>query len=139
MLSGMLQKAKLAFYPLYLVEILPLGNREFFEVYPDWDEDVGRIIYILPLIQEIKDIRACDEEVVPKQSARQVYGLLLAPTNDKKGEFYRTGYLHIRDADPFPRFEKALEVSGARTAELVCAEVLLEPKYPTEKYIITII
>ena len=138
-LSGILCKEDPS---LYQVEISSSEIFDVFTVNVDSDEDVGRTVYILPLIQEGGDLEAINGEKGHSYSLKYIQGLLLAPSNNEKGEYYRTGYVTFFDQynfSPFQRFETALEAVGAATAEAGCAEILLEPRYPREKYIITII
>ena len=125
---------------LYEVNVLSEGH-EVFRVYPDSDEDVGHTVYILPLLQSVKDFRA---EKDHEDNVRYVSGLVLASSNKKKGEYRRTGYFQYHDFDAWhrdelERFDKALDVFGATIAESGCVEVLSEPEHPAEQYIISII
>jgi len=136
-LSGKLYGRRAHFYE---VEVSS-ESREVFRVYPDSDEDVGHTVYILPLIQTVEDFQA---EKDHEDNSRSIWGLLLAPSNKKKGEYRRTGSIHFHAFDAWHRdvlyrFDKALDVFGAAVAELACAEVLSEPEHPAERYIITVI
>ena len=124
---------------LYEVKVSSEGH-EVLRVYPDSDEDVGHTVYMLPLMQRIKDFRA---EKVRGDNTRHISGLVLAPSN-KKGEYRRTGFFRYHDFDTWhrdelDRFDKALDVFGATIAEAGCAEILSEPEHPAERYTVTII
>lgn len=120
----------------YEVKVSSSEGDEVFGVYADSDEDVGRTVYMLPLMQSVKDFRA---EKDHGGNSRNIWGLLLASSNKKKGEYRRTGLIHFHDhgawhRDVFHRFEKALDVSGAKIAESGCAEVLSELEHPVERF-----
>lgn len=126
---------------LYEVKVSSTEGFENFRVCTDSDEDADSTVYMLPLMQTVKDRRAKQDH---PGISRQIEGLLLASTNRKKGEYRRTGFFSFHDFDArnddmLCRFDKALDVSGAAVAESGCAKVLSEPDHPGERYIITVI
>jgi hypothetical protein len=77
-------------------------------------------------------------------SGRDFRGLLLLPTDNKKGEYTRAGRFELwavdeRTPENLERFLKLLEQSGKATAEAHYTEILKEPKFTNEPYVITII
>lgn len=126
---------------IYEVEVSSSEGHEVIRVCTDSDEYLGHTVYMLPLLQSVKDIRV---EKDHEGNVRYVWGLVLAPSNKKKGEYRRTGSFRCHDSDAWhrdelDRFDKALDVFGATIAESGCAEVLSEPEHPAERYIITIL
>lgn len=67
-------------------------------------------------------------------SWRRVEGLLLRPSGSKRGEFSRKGWFSARGRE----FAKGLSTHGAATAESCCAQVIVQPKHPGERYLISI-
>jgi hypothetical protein len=111
------------------------GMKESFRVYPDSDEYDGEDIYVLPVVDVLGK---------EKYDTRNVSGLLLLPADTEKGEFVRAGFFSLsafdeRSREIQERFLKLAEQSGKVTAEAQCAEVLSEPEFPGEQYVITII
>lgn len=143
MLLGKLRESELMplSRQLYEVEVSSSEGHDVIRVCTDSDEDLGHTVYMLPLLQSVKDFRSEKEH---KDDVRYVWGIVLAPSNKKKGEYRRTGSFRYHDGDAWnqaelDRFDKALDVFGATTAESGCAEVLSEPEHPAERYIVTII
>ncbi|TVY54002.1 hypothetical protein LCER1_G003568 [Lachnellula cervina] len=120
----------------YEVEInAPEDKKEKFRVYPDSDELDGREIYLLPVLETLGTGRF---------NKRNLKGLLVLPTGGKKGEYSRAGFFDMSAFDEGhrktqDRFLALLEASGKATAEARCADVLEEPEFVEERYVITII
>ena len=96
---------------------------------------------MLPLMQIVKVFRAEKEH---EDNRGEIWGLLLASSNNKEGGHRRTWLFYYRNGDawyqnPLYRFGKARDVSGAADAESGRAEVLSEQEYPVERHIITLI
>jgi len=111
------------------------GRKESFRVYPDSDEYDGEDVYVLPVVDVLGK---------EKYDQRNVSGLLLLPADTEKGEFVRAGFFSFSAFDERcreiqERFLKLAEQSGKVTAAAQCAEVLSEPEFPDERYVITII
>lgn len=125
----------------YEVKLSSSEDYDVFRVYADSDEDVGHTVYMLPLMQTVKDFGVGK---IHKDKSRNIQGLILASSKKKKGQYRRTGYFHYHDFDAWHqdvlyRFDKALDVFGATVAESGCAEVLSELEQPVERYIITVV
>ncbi|TVY15015.1 hypothetical protein LARI1_G006653 [Lachnellula arida] len=120
----------------YEVEIsAPEGKKEKFRVYPDSDELDGRDIYLLPVLETLG---------TGKYNKRNLRGLIVLPTGSKKGKYSRAGFFDMPAFDEGhrktqDRFLALLEASGKETAEARCADVLEEPEFVEERYVITII
>jgi hypothetical protein len=113
----------------------PDGKNVSFRVFPDSDEHGGEDIYILPVLEVLRK---------EKHKKRNVCGLLLLPTGNKKGEYTRVGFFDLSAFDEDyqkiqEQFLKLAELSGKATAEAQCAEILSEPECPDKRYVITII
>jgi hypothetical protein len=122
-------------FSFHEVDIESSDGKETFRVYPDSDEYDGEDIYILPVVDVLGK---------EKHNKRTVSGLLLYPADTEKGEFVRAGFFSFSAFDERcreiqERFLKVAERSGRATAEEQCAEVLSEPEFPDERYVITII
>lgn len=125
----------------YRVKVSSSEGHQMFKVCADSDEDLDRMVYMLPLMQRIEEAGAGK---IRRDNTRYTLGLVLAPSNNKKGEYRRTGFFRFHDfdtwhGDELDRFEKALDDFGATIAEAGCAELLSEPEHPAERYVITII
>jgi hypothetical protein len=110
------------------------GKKETFRMYPDSDEYDGEQIYVLPVLEIFGK---------GKYNKRNVKGLLLSATGNK-GEYIRAGFFDISafndgHREIQERLLKLLESSGQATAEAQWAEILSEPEFPDEGYVITII
>ncbi|RFU28712.1 hypothetical protein B7463_g7603, partial [Scytalidium lignicola] len=123
-------------FSYYEVEIdSPDDRKENFQVYPDFDELDWRDIYLLPVLETLgKD----------KYNKRDLQGLIILPTGSKKGEYSCAGVFDMSAFDDGyqktqDRFLGLLEASGKATAEARCANVLEEPEFVEERYVISII
>ena len=128
-------------YYEYDVDIWSSEGHRYLPAITDSDGDFAHTVYMLPLVHIVQGPRA---EKYHEDNRRDIWGLLLAASNKKKGEYRRVGVfgysgLGCQDSGALPRFEKALNEFGATVAESACAEILPEPKYPLQRYIITII
>ena len=125
----------------YEVKISSAEGHEVLRMYTDSDEEAGGTVYMLPVFRTVKDRRAEQDRA---GISRKIKGLVLASTDQKKGEYRRIGCFCFHDFDAWHqdtlyRFDKALDVSGAADAESGCAEVLAEPEHPGERYMVTIV
>ncbi|KAH6679264.1 heterokaryon incompatibility protein-domain-containing protein [Halenospora varia] len=111
------------------------GKKESFRIYPDSDELDGEDVYILPILETLGK---------GKYNKRNIKGLLLSSTGNKKGQYTRTGFFDLsafdeRYSEIQERFLKLLDASGKAMAEAQCAEVLSDPESLDERYVITIV
>lgn len=88
------------------------GKKESFMMHPDSDELDGENIYILPILETLGKA---------KYNKRNIKGLLLSPTSNKKGEYTRAGFFDLSAFDKGfrktqERFLKLLEATGKSTA-----------------------
>ena len=120
----------------YEVEISSSEDKkERFRVYPDSDELDGRDIYLLPVLETLG---------TGKYNQRNLKGLIVLPTGGKKGEYSRAGFFDMSAFDEGhrktqDRFLGLLEASGKATGEAQCANILQEPEFVEERYVMTII
>lgn len=123
-------------FSFYEVEIdAPDGGKEKFRVYPDSNELDGRDIYLLPVLETLG---------TSKYNKRDLHGLIVLPTGSKKGEYSRAGFFSFssfneRERKTQDRFLGLLKASGKVAAEARCADVLEEPEFVEERYVISII
>lgn len=149
MLSGILQKGRFVTSGSGTL----LGRVEAYK--DSRADDVRHNIFILPII----DTGPAD----PNQEleGRHFEGLILKPSETKKGEFHRVGLWYIKDNRGFcsttanvpwkregqrtsydiflENFVDLLQGVGVQTAKSECARILDAPKYAEERYIITIV
>jgi hypothetical protein len=138
MLSGKVIEYPSSFIDRYEVEIPTAAGCEAFEIHPDTRECVNRTVYVLPLVHRLGN--GTDNEDEEVLNYRSIDGILLAPSNNNKGEYNRIGFFwYSRDEVRRDRFVRALEASGTATAESACARILSNPKFAGEPYVITII
>jgi hypothetical protein len=139
MLSGKVIEYPSSFIDSYEVEIPTAAGCEAFEIYPDTRECVNRTVYVLPLVHRLGN--GTDNEDEEVLNYRSIDGILLAPSNNNKGEYNRIGFFWYSRDDEVQRdrFVRALEASGTATAESACARILSNPKFAGEPYVITII
>lgn len=138
MLAGKLSKIKHKYSDQYILEIESSGEKgEDLVLYPDSDEHLGQTIYALPILET---------PVKVKNWRDSVDGLLLLPTGNNKGEYFRVGrFLFYVPSDHLPKTQEwSLEevvtfANGKSIAEAQCAEILEELEFPGERYVITII
>ena len=120
----------------YNVEInSPDNKKERFNASPDTDELDGRDVYLIPVLETLGK---------GKYDKRGLNGLIVFPTGSKKGEYSRAGSFRFSDFDEHhrntqDRFRELLEASGKAIAEAQCSEVLEEPDFEKERFVITVI
>lgn len=79
-----------------------------------------------------------------------IEGIVLRATSFTKGEFYRIGSFNIykdgmwttakdEDNQAYENFLQILEEHGPSTAEAACAEIISNPQYPDQRYVVTLI
>ncbi|KAF4625977.1 hypothetical protein G7Y89_g12187 [Cudoniella acicularis] len=99
------------------------NDKEKFRVYPDSDDLDGRTIYLLLVLENLG---------TDKYNKRNISGLVVLPTDSKKGEYSRAGFFDMSAFDEGhrktqDRFLGLLELSGKAIAEARCIEVLEDP------------
>jgi hypothetical protein len=88
-----------------------------------------------------------DEDYISEQ---MVEGIVLNATGCARGEYHRIGGFSFfkdrvhpddihEDGNLYDPFLKVLEQHGRATAEAACADVISNPEYPDQQFIITII
>ncbi|KFX97745.1 hypothetical protein V490_02658 [Pseudogymnoascus sp. VKM F-3557] len=111
------------------------NETEIFEVYLESDEFNGRDIYLLPVLEILGKA---------KLNKRDLQVLVVLPTGNNKGEYFRIGMIELLASDEShrktqDRFLELLKLFGKATAEAQCAEVLEDPEFEKEQYVITIV
>jgi hypothetical protein len=137
------------------VRITFSGGHLDFSPEQDCSRDEGGMVFVLPIISSPWEMtrsnidrngpaiihgNSFQEINMEKQNAIvQIQGLLLKPTNFSKGEYQRVGYFKILSLGKGTNWFKAVEELGTETARSGCAEILTNPQFPDENYVINII
>lgn len=122
-------------------EILsPEGSKIIPRASFDFDAHDGYSVLILPLIYAFSKPESQASETGYENGWLE--GILLEPTRDQKGEYRRVGHFSIlqrHEATDVQNLLRRMRESGPEIAEAGCAEVLAEPEFPDERYVITIV
>lgn len=158
MATGYLNPAKRSLEPeiedgVSIVLRVGNGEKEFCiqaDSLDDGYQQNNKPLHLLPLLsgRTGKGRRKVGEDMVDEL---MIEGIVLRATGSNKGEFSRIGSFNFyKDKCTFPGdqdveeelykpFLHILEEQGVTTAEAACAEVISNPDYPDERYVITLV